>query len=69
MFCNEKMKIENKAATSPITLNSNSVIDAMNTPNMIGIKEKYTLVVCFSPNITRERTTTNKGIDAFTEKK
>ncbi len=63
------MNVDVSALINPATLNDNSVSDAMHTPMMMGNNDKYTLVVCDSPRITRAQNTANNGIVAFTENK
>lgn len=51
---------------SPIMSKLISVSVAMRTPVMIGTRLKYTVIVCFSFIMIRDRTTVKRGIVAFT---
>lgn len=69
MFCIEKPSVAESAQINPIISNDNSVIVAIATPVMIGIKLKYTDVACFSRKKIRVKITVNNGIVALTVKK
>lgn len=66
IFCKEKPIVDINADIKPIILKEISVIVAIPTPVIIGIKLKYTNVGCFSRNIKRVKITVNKGIVALT---
>lgn len=68
IFCKLNPRVEMSAEMSPTMSKEISVRVAIKTPEMIGTKLTYTDVGCFSFMITRERTTVNSGIVAFTEK-
>lgn len=65
--CNENPAVDTKALMRPTMSKLISVKVAMATPPIIGIKLKYTLKVCFSPIITRDKITVKSGIVAFTK--
>lgn len=67
IFCNENPSVADRAQISPVISNDNSVIVAIPTPVMIGIKLKYTDVACFSLKKIRVKITVNNGIVALTK--
>lgn len=66
IFCNEKPIVDIRAANKPIKSKDISVMVAIPTPNIIGIKLRYTRFGCFSPNSKRVNVTVNNGIVALT---
>lgn len=66
IFCNEKPSVADRAQINPTISNDSSVIVAIPTPVMIGIKLQYTDVDCFSLKNIRVKMTVNNGIVALT---
>lgn len=66
IFCIENPSVADSAQINPIISNDNSVIVAIATPVMIGIRLKYTDVDCFSLKKIRVKITVNNGIVALT---
>lgn len=67
IFCRENPNVAESAQINPIISKDNSVIVAIPTPVIIGIKLMYTDVACFSRKIIRVKITVNNGIVALTK--
>lgn len=66
IFWREKPSVADNAQINPIISNESSVIVAIPTPVIIGIKLIYTDVDCFSLKKILVKSTVNNGIVALT---